>query len=423
MSAVARARHARPVRTLRRRTQKILPPTISFLGRIAGIAVTLFLVALVGVDSDTNYLFLAIATTTFAGNTVASLVEVHAVAVLGQQGASGRTLLATAPLLGVFVALVVGVGIGLAVALTDLGSGLLLAVGLLLLTVPLSCAFAVYQAHGALTDRWYPPALASLLRTGVILALLPFATGEHRLVLVPAAFIVGELLRLALCHYRLPLTGTFDRQDARPFASAVLKQLTSSVFSSANPMVDRYLSVGLHFGTAALYDLAEKASNVFTLMLTQGVLPVLHRRWSQEPDTLKRRQAMHTSLRWLLPLSAGFVLVAGGAVWLVAPVLLSGLGSANVHTVQLCSFMFMVGMPGYVWSQVIVRQLVLEKRTFILTPLGVGQLALNVALDLLLGHQFGLAGVAAATACVQWMTAVALALFSGARLSVENSHV
>jgi peptidoglycan biosynthesis protein MviN/MurJ (putative lipid II flippase) len=105
-----------------------------------------------------------------------------------------------------------------------------------------------------------------------------------------------------------------------------------------------------------------------------------------------------------------FITAAAAAVvvWFGAPLLAGRLDAASVDQVQMCSLLFLIGMPGYTLTQVIVRKLVLDGRTAVLIPLSAGQLAVNAGLDVLLGKAFGLSGVALATSAMQWLTALAL---------------
>jgi peptidoglycan biosynthesis protein MviN/MurJ (putative lipid II flippase) len=266
-----------------------------------------------------------------------------------------------------------------------------------------------------------------MVRTAVILLGIVVVARADAVWLVPACFVGGEAARVWICRSYLPLprdcSGT---SGVGEFESRVSCHLPSTVLSSANPMVDRYLAVGLHFGTAAVYDLAEKAANLFTLAITQGVLPVLHRRWAREEDPQLRERAIRNGVRSVARGSVATAVVAAGLVWFGAPIVLRGLGDGAVHEVQRCSVLFLIGAPGYAVTQVIVRKLVLDGRTSVLIPLSAGQLLVNGVLDVVLGRQYGLPGVALATSVMQWLTALLLwrhAMSERARAEAPSASV
>ena len=94
----------------------------------------------------------------------------------------------------------------------------------------------------------------------------------------------------------------------------------------------------------------------------------------------------------------------------------------RVAAVQAC---YAVQIPFYLIGILMVRGLAIVQGTKVLYLINIVGVALNATLDILLGHYWGAAGVALATSCVYFFTAVALSLvvahYSRIRLAASES--
>jgi putative peptidoglycan lipid II flippase len=245
--------------------------------------------------------------------------------------------------------------------------------------------------------------VASCLRTAVIVALVASLLASVGLVVVPVAFLAGEMTRLAVLIRRSGVSQGFSSHLDRAFGWRVAQQVPPSMLTSAAPTVDRLLVSGLGLGSVALLDLADRTTGFFIMSVVYGVLPVLYRHWARirEPAVLRSRILRTT--RVVLISSMGLALLAAAVL---PPVIaaVAGISTPSVRASLDSTLWFLLaGFPGYVASQVLVRLMILERLHRWFNVTAVLQLGTNIVLDLLLGFRWGVPGVAAATALVWWL--------------------
>lgn len=393
-----------PPRRVLPAARRILGPAVSFGGRIAGIAVTLLIVRYTGVGAAAVPVLLAIAIFAFAQSALNGPLEMQVIAERGLNPASppGR-LLITSLLLGAVSGTIMTVA---AIVLSRTASGLdaiswyFLPLGLAL---PFATCFSAIQGIEIARDSWTAAGIASFIRTAVIVILVALFMGTVGLIAVPIAFLVGEVVRLGLVCRRLTVPGSLSWQVDRAFGWRVAQQVPSSMLTSVAPAVDRLLVATLGLGSIAVLDLADKATGFLNLSSTQGLIPVLYRRWAQISDPLERRARLLRTARTMLVSCLGIAVVAASCLPVVVA-WIAGISDPTVRSsLELTICFLLAGFPGYVASQVLVRLMILDglQRWFNLTA--AIQLVANVLLDLFLGLRWGVPGVAAATAIVWWL--------------------
>lgn len=379
-------------------------PAVSFGGRIAGIAVTLLVVRYAGVGATAVPLLLAIALYGFAQSTLAGLLEIQAVAASARSMSQAPSrLLCTSLLLGaVSGTVMIVVAVVLSVLVPGMG-GVAWYVAPLGLALPLAACFSAIQGIEIAKNNWTAPGVASVVRSATIVVLVALLIGGVGLAVVPAALLVGEMVRLALALRWSGILRVSAPGTDREFLRRVSQQILPSLLSSAAPTVDRILIVSLGLGSVALLDLADKSTSFLSLLVSQGLLPPMYGRWAQIKDSSLRRAKILATTRVVLIGSVGTGLLAA----MVLPVVVArvgGISSPSARaTLDLTVWFLLAGFPGYVASQVLVRLMILEglHRWFNLTA-GI-QVVANVLLDLALGLRWGVAGVAAGTAIVWWL--------------------
>ena len=383
--------------------RRAMGPMINFFGRIAGIAVTIILVRYTGMGADVVPVLLALAVFAFAQAALAGPIELQAIAEVGRRPMlSPIRLMTAAGLLGTVVGVVLIAAIVMLSGLHGIpesAAGYFWPLGLCL---PLTACFGVAQGIDIAHGRWMRSGIASFSRTLVVIGVVSLLISRVGLAIVPMAFFAAELVRL--CMVLLGRGWLRERPAVEwSYARQVTQQVPSSMISSMTPTLDRFVVAAMGLGSIAILDLAEKANGFLNLSVTQGVIPVLYRRWALNTDPKRRRIELLRATRLLLGLCGA---AAAAAAVVLPPVVaaVAGVSSSEVRaSLDVTLWLFLAGFPGYVASQALVRLMILEnlQKWFNLTA--VIQLALNLILDVALGVQFGVPGVAAATALVWWL--------------------
>lgn len=383
--------------------KRLLGPAANFVGRIAGIGVTLAIVAYVGVGPTTTAIFLAIALCTFLSQSLGGLIEIQAIADLGNNDSSRRSILGASLILGSLTCLLGAIALVLLRMSSELAGEISHFAIPLLITVPLVCCFSAILGISIHDNSWFHPALASGARTIVCIATVVLLLPRWKLDAVVPALMLGEVVRLALMGRSLVSSGQLSSRDMRGYIKRVLVQLPSSCLGSSGPAIDRYICGYLSLGSVALLDLAEKAYRLLALAYTQGILPVFFRHWATARGGLHRKAVMvRASL-----VAAGLALPVTVAAIVVFPVLapLVFRHRAVVVASELVrtNAAYLLGLAPYVGGQVIARLLVLERRNHWLNYTAAVQFVVNVVLDFGLGRLFGIRGLAFSTAAVCWV--------------------
>ncbi len=375
-------------------------PAINFAGRIAGILVTLSVVRYTGIGPSAIPVLLALAIYTFAQAALAGPLELQVIAEVSRRpGLPPVRLLTTSLLLGAFfgVLLIVGTaGLSELPGNFDSVARYFLPLGL---TLPFTSCFGAVQGIDIASGRWTPSGIASFVRTVVIVALVALTIGSAGLVVVPLAFLVGELVRLGLLLGKRGWLRSSAPGVEWGFAWRVLQQIPSSMVSSIAPTIDRLLITSLGLGNIAVLDLAEKATGFLNLSVAQGVIPLLYRRWALVEEADRRRTEVLRATRLILAVCSVVAVMAAA----VLPPVVAAVAGVSVSDIRGSLWLLLAGFPGYVASQAMVRLIILEDLQKWFNITAAVQLAINVLLDFLLGVHFGIPGVAAATALVWWL--------------------
>lgn len=387
-------------------------PAFSFVGRISGVLVSVLIVRFVGAGPDTTSIFLALALATFAINSAASVLELQAIAALSRREQNRSDLLIGGTVTGIGMALILACGLVILSPLNGTVAALETPALILLPTIPMSCFYFTCLGIDVFDGRWARPAWAAAARTVVVAIALSLSLPKWGTAGVAPSMLLAEAVRIgSLFPLRYP-GGRFATRRVRRFISRVLVQLPSTMFGGANPFADRYVTNALRLGSVAILDLAEKSQGFVTLVLTQGLLPVLYRRWSHQNPQQQQHQMLLTALFGVIGGSV-FALVGAAVIFAATPLVLGGHAAEYVHIMRLTSAVYLIGIPAYIGAQVLVRMLILQDRLLAwFNVIAFAQLVVNIGLDILLGSAFGLTGVAAASAAVAWLALLSYAFLT-----------
>jgi putative peptidoglycan lipid II flippase len=202
--------------------------------------------------------------------------------------------------------------------------------------------------------------------------------------------------------YRLRLFWHGSTQATREVAHQYGPVLLSGVVASSGLLVDQSMAAMLPAGSVSALVYANRFVGVVLTLLggaiSSAVVPyfsrmVAHRDWTGCRHTLR------TWLRITLLVSAPIaVLLMGGAQLLIRVTFQHGaFGPRDTATVAPVLAMYAIQIPFFVSSRVFYRFLVAMRRTDLIFYCGLLNLVLDIILNLILMHWFGVAGIALAT--------------------------
>jgi putative peptidoglycan lipid II flippase len=257
-------------------------------------------------------------------------------------------------------------------------------------------------------ERFHIPAWVTgftMLLTLVLLALFR----EHGVLVVPYAFLAGELLAAGLCAaavvYGMQLRPqlNFERRPAlRELSGLLAAEVGGQVLSRVNPVMDQLvagLSVVVGAGTIIRY--ANDVASVPTSLLQAVVLSVLLAQLSiaaAHEDYAAVRSMIRRTLAVMLPLLAG----AGVILYLVRVPLLTllfrhgAMDASGVDEMVRVFPFYLLSMPSFGALLVLYRGTVAVKDSRILPWTGLLHASLTTVFDILLFHFFDIAGIALA---------------------------
>ncbi|MGO8760178.1 MAG: murein biosynthesis integral membrane protein MurJ [Terracidiphilus sp.] len=214
------------------------------------------------------------------------------------------------------------------------------------------------------------------------------------------AVIVGWMMHARGYHFSLRWHGMTEA--TREVAGQYGPVLLSSVVASGGLLVDQSMAAMLVAGSVSALVYANRfVSVVLTLLagaLSTAIVPyfsrmVAVRDWSGCRHTL--RTWVRLTALVSVPVS---VLLIAGARPLVRVALQHGqFGPRDTSVVASVLAMYAIQIPFFVTSRVYYRFIVAMRRTDLILYCGLFNLALDVVLNLILMHWFGVAGIALAT--------------------------
>ncbi len=258
-------------------------------------------------------------------------------------------------------------------------------------------------------DRFALPALAPMaISVSIILGVLAFGSrfGIWAMVyftLAGSAIHAGLVAWMMNAHgYRFRLRWYGMTEASREVGRQYGPVLLSGVVASGGLLVDQAMAAMLPAGSvSALVYATRFVSVVLTLLagaVATAVVPyfsrlIAYRDWSSCRHTLRS----WVRITALISVPAAALLMAGAHL-LVRIMLQHGVfGPRDTAVVTEVLIMFAIQIPFFVVSRVYYRFLVAMRRTELIFYCGILNLVLDVMLNLLLMHWYGVAGIALAT--------------------------
>jgi len=258
-------------------------------------------------------------------------------------------------------------------------------------------------------DRFALPALApTVISVSILVGALVFGA-RYGIWAMVYSTLAGSLLHAVMVAWMMEARGYRFRlrwhgmnQATREVAGQYGPVLLSSVVSSGGLLVDQAMAAMLMAGSVSALVYANRfVSVVLTLLagaISSAIVPyfsrmIAHRDWAGCRHTL--RTWVRLTALVSVPIA---VLLIAGARPLVRVALQHGqFGPRDTTVVASVLAMYAIQIPFYVVSRVHYRFIVAMRRTDLILYCGILNLALDVVLNLLLMHWFGVAGIALAT--------------------------
>lgn len=283
---------------------------------------------------------------------------------------------------------------------------LLFDLSLLTIPIPLVIVYNSLLTSILVTRGYYIySSLGALIRALLICGFLIGFVDVIGVFGIPLALFCGECVKLCVltyysysrCLYRFEWVRQM-RSDLKDLIHTGGYQFFSVLIVSFNPIVDKTIATWIVIGSLSILEYSEKILLVPVTFLSLGVTTILLPRWAAKFKTQD-----HDSVKREVSIASVFVLV--GSMLIVVPMvmfcdpivhLLFGGEISNIEasTIAISSIYYLIGVPFYVISLLLIRVLLAAKSTKRLALLSIIRFVLNLALDILLIQFYGVYGIA-----------------------------
>jgi putative peptidoglycan lipid II flippase len=258
-------------------------------------------------------------------------------------------------------------------------------------------------------DRFALPALAPAVISISILAGALLLGSRFGIWAMVYATLAGSLLHVVIvagmmeAHgypFRLRWHGMTDA--TREVAGQYGPVLLSSVVASGGLLVDQSMAAMLPAGSVSALVYANRfVSVVLTLLagaVSTAIVPhfsrmIAHRNWAECRHTLRT----WVGLTALVSIPIAILLIAGARPLVRVAYQHGRFGPHDTAIVASVLAMYAIQIPFFVVSRVYYRYIVAMRRTDLVLYCGILNLGLDIVLNLVLMHWFGVAGIALAT--------------------------
>ncbi len=280
-------------------------------------------------------------------------------------------------------------------------------------------------------DRFALPALTPAVISVSIICGALFWGGRFGIWAMVYGTLAGSLLHVVLVAWMMERHGYPFRlgwygmnEATREVAGQYGPMLLSSVVSSGGLLVDQSMAAMLPAGSVSALVYANRFVSVVLALVagavSTAIVPyisrlVAHRDWAACRHTIR------TWVRLTALVSAPIaVLLIAGARPLVRVAYQHGrFGAHDTTVVAAVLAMYAVQIPFYVTSRVYYRLIVAMRRTDLVLYCGMINLGLDIVLNLVLMHWFGVAGIALATSL--WTVSTFFFLWYWSRKLLERA--
>jgi putative peptidoglycan lipid II flippase len=438
------AASAPPRRSIAKTALLLLPVQIVFRGGEA--IVPLLLASWFGRTPETDVYYLAYAFFTFAGALIASAFQDSAlIPVLADVQARAPKTFGTVA--GSLLAHTLAYGTALAVVMGAIAVGwfrlryegaLFMTSAWLVLPFALHLVALSVRAFfvGLLNTRghYFAHPVASGLGITIAIALIAFARGALGVVILPLAWLAGEIAAIAVLTFvtsgllKIPLTLSLARPEpVTRFFRLVFSEVTGSAITRINPVVDQVMA-GLSsiVGAGTMLRYAFDVASLPTSAVQATILPVLLSHFSHDVASKNVDGFTRTVKKALAVVSAILVAMSVALAIFRRPILravfLHGeMDAAGVDGMAAILPFALLGVAPFGALLILARAHVALQNSRIMISMGILNAGLNLVFDLLFFVWIGLPGIALSTSMMQLAIAIVFWIRLKKRLAEEKA--
>ena len=350
--------------------------TLLFLSRIFGFPLPFLFVTFLGVSTDMNPFYVLFSAAAALSGICSSIIEVHTIKICeGRFEINNYNSITSVFLFGSLFSIIF-----LTFAWIGYRNSNYLLTILCMSFVPIGNGIQGYINAISLVRKKYFTAIAlNLIRVIVIIfTIIMFRS----IFAISIGILMAEIIRILfiLCvffHQR------FSQSQNFALLSSSLKQTISSLFSSLNPVGDRFIVERFELGSVGILDIAEKSISTLSLIFSLGILPTISPKliatdaYEYYLIVFRRISRVYISVSLILIL-AGF-----GTIHFIH------FDNPNIHQFILLASLYSICLLFVTSNQLSVRFLILHGGIKNVTTSSLLILLLNISFDLILLTQIG----------------------------------
>lgn len=265
---------------------------------------------------------------------------------------------------------------------------------------------ALCYAH----NDFVTPGISWLYRGLVFFPLFLVAGVVESLAYCMLALGLGDLLRLG------HLSRTVKKLDllevkvdsTPPTFRYFLAVMVGGVVMGLNPIVDRFVASTLAVGQVSVLEMSERLSGLFTMVLTVGLLQVLHVEISRVVNDRIAASKLSRLLGSVFFSVTFLVLLVIAILELVMPMLSQYVELNDFVDVQLYVYILLLSAPATITGMVCARILIAFNQSLDIMVIGIVATLMNVVLSIWLAAYIELTGILLATLLVYSITMLLL---------------
>jgi putative peptidoglycan lipid II flippase len=258
-------------------------------------------------------------------------------------------------------------------------------------------------------DRFALPALAPVVTPIAIALGALLMSGRLGIWALVYASLAGALVHCGLVvgmmeshGYRFTLRWHGMTTAMREVAQQYGPVLLSGLVASGGLLVDQAMAATLSAGSVSALAYANRFVTVFLLVLAGAVSTAVTPYFSQmiaQENWSVCRQTLRTwfKITALISVPAALILIVGSHLLIRITFQHGAFGPDDTEVVAPVLAMYAIQIPFFVCSRVFYRFLIAMRRTDLILYCGILNLLLDIVLNIILMHWFGVAGIALAT--------------------------
>lgn len=350
--------------------------TLLFLSRLFGFPLPFLFVAYLGVTPNINPFYVLFSAAAALSGICSSIIEVHTIRIY--EGRPEATQYNS--ILSVFIFGSIFSSIFLIFAWTCYRNSDYLIPILCMSIVPIGNGVQGYlNAISLLRKKYFSTIVLNLIRVMVITFTVII---YHSAVAISIGILLAESLRI-LFILSVTFVHRFSQNQNFALLCSSLKQTISSLFSSLNPVGDRFIVERFNLGSVGILDIAEKSISILSLIFSLGILPSISTKLKAQDSDKFFLMVTRRIFYVYISISAVGIIVGFCTIHYIH------IENDNLQQFILLASLYSICLVFVTSNQLSVRYLVLHGCIRNVTTSSFFVLLLNISLDLILLTQIG----------------------------------